>query len=264
MHADTPASTGRAASGAAIFSRVVVGIDDTPESLVAAAQAGVLREPGGHLALVAVTEWYLASHAGLSAVAAARDLEAATSADLDRARELVDADDVAVATGRFVDVLNAECRRRDSTLIAIGARPHRRVSALTFGGHDIEALHAVPCSVLIARPGWGPHKPQRVVLAVDGSPESRSAEAVGRTLADRLGCDVLPVVGLGDGVEPEVLREERADALLDPRRLAEAVVAASTDASLIVVGGARTRRRWGGASSERIVYSARCSVLVVR
>jgi nucleotide-binding universal stress UspA family protein len=264
MHADTPASTGRAASEDAIFSRVVVGIDDTPESLVAAAQAGLLRAPGGDLALLAVTETYLAAHAGLAAVHAADDLEADTSADLARAQELVDADDVTVATGRLVDVLSAECRRRDSTLIAVGVRPHRRVSALTFGGHDIEALHAMPCSVLIARPGWGPHKPDRVVLAVDGSPESRKAEAAGRALAVRLAVEVLPVVGLGDGVEPEVLREERADALLDPRRLVEAVVAASTAASLVVLGGARERRRWGGSVVERVVYSVRCSVLVVR
>jgi nucleotide-binding universal stress UspA family protein len=264
MHADTPASTGRAASEDAIFSRVVVGIDDTPESLVAAAQAGVLREPSGHLVLLAVTEGYLAAHAGLSAVHAASDLEAATSADLARAQELVDADDVAVASGRLVDVLNVECRRRDSTLIAVGVRPHRRVSALTFGGHDIEALHAVRCSLLIARPGWGPHKPDRVVLAVDGSPESHRAEVAGRRLADRLAVEVLPVVGLGDRVDLEVLREERADALLDPRRLVKAVVAASTSASLVVVGGAQPRRRWGASMVERVVYSVRCSVLVVR
>ena len=100
MHADRPASTGRAASEDAIFSRVVVGIDDTPESLAAAAQAGLLREPGGHLALVAVTERYLAAHAGLSALHAASDLEADTSADLARAQALVDADDVAVASRR--------------------------------------------------------------------------------------------------------------------------------------------------------------------
>jgi nucleotide-binding universal stress UspA family protein len=264
MQEDTPESTGPPASGDAIFTRVVVGVDDTPESLVAVAQAGVLREPGGHLALVAVTERYLAAHAGFAAVHAARELEVNTSVDLARAQELVDADEVVVASGRLVDVLNAACRRHSATVIAVGVRPHGRISALTFGGHDIEALHAVPCSVLIARPGWGPHKPDRVVLAVDGSQESRRAEAAGRALANRLAVEVLPVVGLGDGIESGVLRAERADVLLDPRRLVEAVVRASTEASLVVVGGARAKRRWGAGLAERVVYSVRCSVLVVR
>jgi nucleotide-binding universal stress UspA family protein len=139
------------------------------------------------------------------------------------------------------------------------------MSALTFGGHDVDALHDASCSVLIARSGWGPSKPDKVVIALDGSEESRAAEAVGRALARRLECEVVPVIGLGDDVELALLREERDDALLDPGRLVDAVVAASTRASLVVVGRGRDpHRRWGGDRAERIVYAARCSVLVVQ
>ena len=256
---------GAAPEGEAIFAQMLVGIDETPESLVAAAQVGALRAPGGHIVLLAVAERYLAAQAGLAAPHAENELVARTEADLERARELVDADDAIMGSGHLVDVLCAEGARRRATLIAVGVRPHKRLAALTFGGHDVEALHDASCSVLIARPGWGPAKPDKVVVALDGSPESRAAETVGRSLARRLGREVVPVIGLGDDIELAVLREERDDALLDPGRLVDAVVNASSRASLVVVGRGREHgARWGGDRAERVVYAARCSVLVVQ
>jgi nucleotide-binding universal stress UspA family protein len=252
-------------AGEAIFGLILVGIDETPESLVAAAQAGVLRAPDDTIVLLAVAERYLAAQAGLAAPHAEDSLVATMEADLERARELVDADDVVLASGHLVDVLCSECARRGATLIAVGVRPHRRFPARMLGGHEVEALHDASCSVLIARPGWGPSKPDKVIVALDGSPESRTAEAVGRSLARRLGCEVVPVIGLGDDIELAVLREERDDALLDPGRLVDGVVHASSRASLIVVGRGREHGHpWGGSRAERVVYSARCSVLVVQ
>ena len=261
---DAPSNAGPAAAAEAIFDRVLVGIDSTDESLVAAAQARALRSPGGQLVLLAAVERHLASHAGLFAATAEDHLRARTSAELERARELVDADDAVLAPGSLVPLLCSECASRDTTLIAVGVRPHRRLSALTFGGHDVEALHDVRCSVLIARPGWGPAHPDRVVVGVDGSRESRAAEAVARSLAGRLGCEVVPVVALGAKVDLALLRAEREDALLHPGPLLDAVVSASTTRSLIVVGRAREHgRRRRGDLAERVVYGARCSVLVV-
>jgi nucleotide-binding universal stress UspA family protein len=266
MRANAPASTGSHPTGGdAIFGCVLVGIDETPESLIAAVQGGVLRAPGGRLVLLAVAETYLATHAGMAAADAGDRLLDGTSTDLARAEELVEADDAVLVPGHLVHVLRAECSRRGATLVAVGVQPHRRLAALTFGGHDVEALHDAPCSVLIARPGWGAHKPVRIVVGVDGSPEARAAEEVARSLALRLGCDVVPVVSLGQDVDPEVLRAEREDVLLDPRPLDEAVAGASDKRSLIVVGRGREHgRRWRGSFVERVVYSARCSVLVVQ
>jgi nucleotide-binding universal stress UspA family protein len=262
-HASEP-KTGGTAGSAGVFGHVVVGIDQTHESLVAAAQAGVLRAPGGHLVLVAVAERYLAAHAGLDAVHAGDQVYAETSSELARARELVEADEAILKSGRLVDVLCAECSRREATLVAVGVRPHRRLAALTFGGHDADALHDSPCSVLIARPGWGPAKPDRIVVAVDGSPESSTAEATARSLGRRLGREVVPVVGLADDLDLELLRSERGDALLAPGSLVDAVGGAASTSSLVVVGRERERgRRWGSGLVERVVYSARCSVLVV-
>jgi nucleotide-binding universal stress UspA family protein len=265
MHAQVSGSKLSSRAGSdAVFGHVVVGIDETHESLVAAAQAGVLRAPGGRLVLVAVAERSLAAHAGLGATHAGDQVVAETSTELARAQELVEADETILESGRLVDALCAECARRGAAMIAVGVRPHRRLGALTFGGHDVDALHDAQCSVLVARPGWGPAKPDRIVVAVDGSPESRAAEAAARSLAARLDREVVPVVGLADDVDLTVLRAERNDAVLDPGQLVEAVGHASNERSLVVVGRGRERgRRWGGGLVERVVYSARCSVLVV-
>lgn len=252
-HVPPPAQP-RPTSAEAIFEHIVVGIDDTPESLVGAAQASALRAPRGRIVLVAVAERYLAAHAGLAAGDAGDRVVAGTSDDLARARELVDADDEVMASGRLVDLLCAECSRREASLVVVGVRPHGRLAALTFGGHDVDVLHDARCSVLIARPGWGPHRPDRIVVAVDGSPESQAAETVARPLADRLGCELVPVVGLADA-DAAVLRAERDDAVLEPGPLVDAVVAAASRQSLVVAGR--------GGRSERIVHRARCSVLAV-
>jgi nucleotide-binding universal stress UspA family protein len=265
MHTDSAPSGSPPAGADAVFGHVLVGIDETPESLVAAAQAGVLRAPESRLVLLAVAERYLAAQAGMAAADAEDRLAAGTSEDLARARELVDADEAILASGDLVPVLCAECSRRGATLVAVGVRPHRRLAALTFGGHDVEALHDARCSVLIARPGWGPHKPERIVVGVDGSPESQTAEALARSLAARLGCELVPVVGLEGAVDLGVLRSERDDAVLHPGPLVEAVASAATAGSLVVVGRGRgPGTRWGGNVVERVVYGVRCSVLVVR
>jgi nucleotide-binding universal stress UspA family protein len=263
MRRGVPGAPGGPAGGAdAVFRHVLVGIDETPESLVAAAQAAVLRECPGRLVLLAVAERYLAARAGLAAAHAEEQLCAGTSQELARALELVQADDAVLTFGRLVQVLCGESARRGATLIAVGARPHRRLPALALGGHDAEALHAAPCSVLIARPGWGPRRPERIVVGVDGSPESRAAAAVGRSLAGRLGRELVPVIGLEDAADLAVLCAEGEDALLDPGPLADAVASAATRRSLVVVGRSRGGHRAGGAV-ERVVYGSRCSVLVV-
>jgi len=247
---------GRTAGRDHVFEHVLVGIDETPESLVAAAQGRVLCAPGGRMVLVAVAERYLAAHAGFAAPDAEDDLVAGTtSAVLERARELVDADESRLASGRLVDVLRAECRRGGASLVAVGARPHRRLSAATFGGHDVEFLHDASCAVLIARPGWGPSRPARIVVGVEGSPESHAVETIARALAARLGCEIVPVVSLQE-VDLSTLRAERGDGLLDPRDLVHAVAAAATGSALVVVGR-------GSGVAERIAYSVGCSVLVV-
>jgi nucleotide-binding universal stress UspA family protein len=254
-----------ATTGDALFTRILVGIDDTPESLFAAAQARKLCLPDGRLELLACAETYLAAHAGTAARTAAQHLEAGTSTVLEQASALANPDESHLVTGRLAERLRAECARTGATLIALGARPHRRLAARTFNSHEYEVLHKEACSLLIARAGWGPSTPRRIVVGVDPSDDGAAAEAAARRLAHRLGCELVPVIGLGDGeISPELLRSEREDALLDPRDLAHAVVAASSSDSLVFIGRRNSRdHRFSGSISERVVFSARCSVLVV-
>jgi nucleotide-binding universal stress UspA family protein len=238
-----------------VFGRVVVGVDDTPESVVAAAQARALIPADGHLAVVAVAETYFAAHAGAAARFAEGGLEAETAEVLEQASELAAPDERRFTGGRLVDVLRAECGRTGATLVAVGARPHRRLSAAVFGGHEVELLHGSACALLVARPGWGPSKPSRVVVGVDGSEASYVAESVARRLAARLGCAIVPVVPLAARPGVEVLRHEREDAVIAPGELVDAVAREADERTLVVVGR--------GHDAERIVYATRCSVLVV-
>src|SRR5918997_1262232 len=97
MDRPVPSPSERAAArDATRFDRVLVGIDETDESLVAAAQAGLLRAPGGELVLVAAVERHLAAQAGALAPHAEDAIRAGASTDLARARELVDAADAVV------------------------------------------------------------------------------------------------------------------------------------------------------------------------
>lgn len=241
-----------------VLDHVLVGIDDTPTSLVAAVQANTLRPAGSRLVLVGVTERYLAAHAGLAARYASARVVESTSEDLARAEALAAADETVMAAGRLVPVLDAECARRGGTLVAIGSRPHRRLGALTFGGHDEEALATTTCSLLIARPGWGPRRPDRVVLAAGSSAEARHAGSVARGLADRIGVELLAVVGLEDEPSPELVAREHAEAILEPGSQIDALAHASDARSLVVVGDSQKR------IAARVAHGVVSSVLVVR
>lgn len=243
----------------AILARLAVGIDATPESIVAAAQAAALAGPGDQLVLVAVNEEHLATHAGTMAPGANRRLRADTEVNLAAARQLVSAADVVVRSGRLAQALCEECVQRGATLAVVGARPRGRLSALALGGHDADLLHQAPCSLLLARSGWGPHRPSRVVVAV-GPRDRHAVGAVSRLVAERLGCDLVPVVGLADAVDPVLLRAVRGHALVDPGSLADAVSAAAGRDCLVVVGWDADRTR----EIEQVVYGSRCSVLVIR
>lgn len=246
-----------------VFDRILVEIDETRESLVAAAQARCLAAPGAELELLGIVERAPASHAGVAAVFAADTSEAATAAVLERAKSLVEPTSLRFVAGRARDAVLDEARRVDATLVAVGMHAHGRLTARLFGTLDAAVLRDAPCSVLVARPGWGPTAPKKIVVGVDGSPSSRLAERVARSLAERLGAELQVVIAVGGKpLEDAVFA---AETLLDPRDPPEALASAAGECDLLVIGNRGAHGAVGlGRVGERVVYSARSSVLVVR
>lgn len=248
-----------------IFDRIVVEVDETPESLVAAVQAKRLVDPGGTLELLGVLERASASHAGVAAVHAADEAETEIATALEHAKRLLEPESVRFVSGRARNALLAEAAAVQATLVAVGLHPHHRMTAKLFGTLELALLREAPCSVLFARPGWGATRPKAIVVGIDGSQESALAKRTARALAERLGAELEVVIALGGKPLEAVFGPGNAEALIDPRDPPSALAAAASECDLIVVGhrGAHAAPRLGRVG-ERVVYAARSSVLVVR
>ena len=252
------------------FSRVLVGVDSSEESGEVARQGAALAE--GQLTLLAVYDVTADFAAGTPMGIPAYyngDLHREGAEDaLSRVRE-----DVAAAdpTGKVVrgvgwDALIHEAEREQHTLIAVGSHGVGRMAGITLGAVATNVIHKAPCSVLVARKRSDVF-PRKIVVGVDGSPESVAAYAVAKQLAERFETELVAVVAHGGEpvdrhlVDPLVghYREDLTD---EP---VPALVAASADADLLVVG---SRGLHGlkaiGSVSERVAHQARSSVLIVR
>ena len=200
-----------------VFARPLVGIDGSPESIEAARQAAQLAE--GEVTLIGVYD-------ALGGVVGGPALEAPVFYDEEALRRSAEAalhdaekvvGDVPATTrvfqGAARDVLRAQAVKTNATLVAVGSHGTGRLAGILVGSTATELLHSAPCSVLVARPA-GTKFPQRIVVGVDGSAESAAAYATARSLAERFGARVWPVVAYKDG---EVDRAA-VDELLGHRR----------------------------------------------
>ena len=140
------------------------------------------------------------------------------------------------------------------------------------------ALHTAPLPVLIARSAGEPSDfPELILVATDGSPESRRAVElavrIARAHRSRVGpdpgggrrsgqstlADDAAAVAEQLGVEPAALEEYGDPA----ERISEA--ARRESASLLVIGSRGLgRARVLGSVGERVAHEAPCSVLVLR
>jgi nucleotide-binding universal stress UspA family protein len=151
-------------------------------------------------------------------------------------------------------------------LIAVGSHGGGRAVGILSGSTATELVHKASCSVLVARPA-GEGFPRRIVVGVDGSPESAAAYTVACQIADRFGSELWPVVAHGG----KVVDSDAVATVVDyrnedlPDAPVQALVAASADADLLVVG---SRGLHGfaalGSVSERVAHQARCSTMIVR
>jgi nucleotide-binding universal stress UspA family protein len=252
-----------------LFSRVLVGVDGSPESSEAVRQAAMLANSAEALTLLAawrleppiVTPMtILPAYDGEEEAARgeAEDAVRAAQQQLPSARTIVVRDFAAQA---LID----EIERARSTLVVVGSHGQARTVGILTGSTATQLLHDAPCSVLLARSMRD--FPRRIAVGVDGSPESAAAHAVACQLAERFDGDLTVVVAeggkrldvagvsliAGDGFH--VIRDEPVPVL----------VAASADADLLVVG---SRGLHGikslGSVSERVAHRAECSTLIVR
>jgi nucleotide-binding universal stress UspA family protein len=250
----------------AIFERIVCGIDETPQSLEALAQAERLLAPGGRLDLVTVADVSVAVHAGWAATRVHDEIQIGARDALARAAELVRDAHSHLLEGEPARRLLDEVAREHATLLALGTHGHSRAAGIILGGTTTTLLHDAPCAVLIARPSLAENGfPSSIVVGVDGSSHSSCALAVARSLASRLAVLLRPIAATGGkAVNIDGLRE--VDGLeWDERKPVDALIAESESADLLVVG---SRGLHGpaalGSVSEQVAHRASSSVLVVR
>lgn len=274
----------RTRTAVVVGTRILVGIDGSPESLDAARQAARLLEGGGTLTLMAAYDvpppTLLGGRRGGIPIDVDVDLmrEQAERAVHAASAEIGDSSrvDVRVVHGSARHALFREAEREHATLIAVGSHGRGRMAGIALGSTATALAHNAPCSVLVARAK--PIPPTQITVGVDGSRQSLLATEVALDLATRLGGVARAVVAIGDPrVDVEGLRHRLEALPVDAGRATtipiqwrdelpvEALVAASTEAGLLVVGG---RGLHGLAAlrsvSERVAHRARCSVLIVR
>ena len=182
------------------------------------------------------------------------------------AQAFIPSADVMVVHGSAGHALIDAAAHERSTLIAIGSHGQPRTRGILLGSTATLLLHDAPCSVLLARETT--HlMPRRIVVGVDGSPESAVAYSVARYLAGRFDGDVSVVVAEGKKtIDPAAVSLIVGDGFhVIPEEPVRVLTAASANADLLVLGG---RGLHGikslGSVSERVAHRAACSTLIVR
>jgi nucleotide-binding universal stress UspA family protein len=262
----------RLEAGRRHFTRVLVGIDGSQQSLEAARQGALLLEPDGQLTLFSA--WEIAPVMGATGSYVPYYLDedvqrAAAEKSLAAARDYVAG--YSPATGKLVRgapvaELLGEIERHQDTLVAVGSSGIGRLLGIVEGSVATAIIHRSPCSVLVARPTKNGF-PRRIAVGVDGSVESAAAYAAARYLAERFDAELHALVAWGGkGVNERLvatITEGEHDDHHEPP--AEALTHAAESADLVVVG---SRGLHGlsalGSVSERVAHTAACSTLVVR
>ncbi len=254
--------------GAAIFTRVLCGVDETPESLEAVRQARGLASPAAEILLVGVLDTGMAVQAGWAATSVLEEI---------RDEELAALEQASIAAGPHAQTrllngvpwssISRTAREEGVDLVAVGTHERSRSAGIVGGSVATYTLHESPCSVLVARMCEEPDEfPRSIVAGFDGSRGGAEALAVARKLAGETGARlrVLAAAG-GHKLELDPVRKLAPDVVLDHRSPVDALVAESEDADLVVLG---SRGLHGlaaiGSVSERVAHEAASSVLVVR
>jgi nucleotide-binding universal stress UspA family protein len=249
-----------------LFGRVVCGLDPTEASQEAARQAAALAGPGGRVVFVRVglvpgdQPEYDAAIEG--AIRVAEDLGA------DPTAELSDGHDPAAELLEHVG---------PGDLLVVGSHGYSQPQGILIGSVATSLLHRAKTAVLIARaaPSARPF-PRELLVASDGSPESREAVGLAGSIARRHHARLTHLhAGSADADRRHALTEEAMwleeatgsapTVLMEDGSAHETIVARARErrCSLVLLG---SRGLSGlsslGSVSERVGHGAPCSVLV--
>lgn len=256
--------------GTTVFDRVVCGVDRSAAGVIAARAAARVAAPEGSLLLVAVDDPSPAVHAGWGMPRVLEELAQEAALGLERGRteaEPLHEVETRLLKGNPSEHLLHEASRRDATLVVVGSHGLSRAGGITLGAVSTSLLHKAPCPVLIARgPVNAERWPRRIVVGIDGSPDSAAALVAGRALAARLHGALRVVAATRDAhIDLEAARGLAPELEQHEGRAIDVLNVASEHADLVVVGSRGLRGlRALGSLGERLAHDARCSVLVVR
>ena len=246
------------------FERVVAVVDPGGGDITVR-QAAIVAGRADRVHVLAVADIAAAAQAGFVAAHAATQIRDEAPSTLGRAIEGQAVASEHVVPGRPVASILTRVRDIDAGLLAIGASTHRRTAGMLLGDVASTLLRDAPCSLLVAR---GPMAdwPERILVGVDGSPQSNAALRVARSLASRLAVPLKLLVATGGKrIDAAHLRDGHPDATFDERTPVAALQDHSRDAGLIVLGSRGLHGfRAIGSVSERVAHRAACSVLVTR
>jgi nucleotide-binding universal stress UspA family protein len=264
------AATSQPPARALTFSRVLVGVDGSNESIEAARQAALLAE--GTITLLAAYDadsWIAGGTGSRVPEYFDEDIQRMRASEaIDRALEALERP--AGVAGRitpgcpWVELVHEIETSRD-TLVVVGSHGTGRAHGIVTGSTATELVHKAPCSVLVTR--RSARIPRRIVVGVDGSPESSRAYAVARELAARFGSHFRAIVdhagkAVDMGLVHAITDGDVKETMREPVR---ALLGASRSVDLVIVG---SRGLHGlaalGSVSERVAHQAASSVLIVR
>jgi nucleotide-binding universal stress UspA family protein len=252
-----------------IFERVVCGFDGSPDATAALRQVVRLRPREGRVVTMTFWDPGVAAQAGWQAEAIALEVErAAFEVTNVAAHELehVPYAETRLVRGSPFAALRTAIETERATLVAVGASGHGRTAGVLLGSLATRIVHHASCPVLVARRTEEPDRfPRSVVVGVDGSREALAALTVAEALGRRLGVPTRALAATGGKpVDPDGLQNV-ADLRWSESTPVDALVQASADADLVVVGsrGLHGLRAFGSVS-EQVAHRAACSVLVVR
>ena len=191
------------------FERIVVGIDETPQSIEALHQAQKHARAGREATSSCCRGRVGRGSRRLRGLPSVDEVQIGARDALARAMEQTDAVDARLVQGDPTRSLLGEIAREHATLVALGTHGHSRAAGIVLGGTATTLLHEAPCAVLIARPprGWK-RFPSSLAVGIDGSTQSRKALSAALDLANRLDIPLRRVVATeGKAVMIEGLRD---------------------------------------------------------